>query len=149
MVDVRTLLIFLAVADLLIAAVLVIGAGRRLQDGLGPWSASLAVRAVALLLFARFEPLGGALPVAAGLLALSLTLQAHALTAFERHSLPAWMHSAAVAGIAIPVALLAGEAASGILFGGLVYGTLLATAAAIAWQVRPPATYRSRGILAG
>jgi diguanylate cyclase (GGDEF)-like protein len=52
-----------------------------------------------------------------------------------------------VAALVVPFALLAGEADSAILFGGLVYGTLLAAAAAIAWQVRPPATYRSRGIL--
>jgi diguanylate cyclase (GGDEF)-like protein len=147
MIDVRTLLIFVAVADLLIAAVVVIGAGRRLQDGLAPWSGSLAVRAVALLLFARFEPLSGALPLAAGLLALSISLQAHALIAFERRALPAWMHSAAIAALVVPFALLAGDAAAAILFGGLVYGTLLAAAAAIAWHVRPPATYRSRGIL--
>jgi diguanylate cyclase (GGDEF)-like protein len=148
MIDLRTLLVFLAVADLLIAAVVAIGAGRRLQDGLAHWSASLAVRALALLLFARLEAQGGALPVAAGLLALSITLQAHALIAFARRTLPAWVHTAVFAGLAVPFALLAGEAASAILFGGLVYGTLLAGVAGIAWQARPPATYRSRGILA-
>jgi diguanylate cyclase (GGDEF)-like protein len=147
MIDVRTLLVFLAVADLLIAAVLVIGAGRRLQDGLGHWSASLAVRAVALLLFARFEAPGGALPVAAGLLALSITLQAHALVAFERRTLPGWMHTAVITALVVPFALLTVDPAAEILFAGLVYGTLLAGIAAIAWQVRPPATYRSRGIL--
>jgi diguanylate cyclase (GGDEF)-like protein len=147
MIDVRTLLVFLAVADLLIAAVLVIGAGRRLQDGLAPWSSALAVRAVALLLLARFEAQGGALAVAAGLLALSITLQAHALVAFERRSLPAWVHTAVIAALVVPFALLAADPAAAILFGGLVYGTLLAGVAAISWQVRSPATYRSRGIL--
>jgi diguanylate cyclase (GGDEF)-like protein len=147
MIDVRTLLVFLAVADLLIAAVVVIGAGRRLQDGLAPWSGALAVRAVALLLFARFESQGGALPVAAGLLALSITLQAQALVAFERRTLPAWVHTAVIAALVVPFALLPGDPAAAILFGGLVYGTLLAGVAAISWQVRPPATYRSRGIL--
>jgi diguanylate cyclase (GGDEF)-like protein len=147
MIDVRTLLVFLAVADLLIAAVLLIGAGRRLQDGLGFWSGSLVVRAVALILFARFES-HGALPIAAGLLALSVTLQAHALIEFERRKLPAWVHTAAIAALVVPFALLAEDPAAAILFGGLVYGTLLAGIAAIAWQVKPPATYRSRGILA-
>lgn len=147
MIDVRTLLVFLAVADLLIAVVVVIGAGRRLHDGLAHWSGSLAVRAVALFLFARFESQGGALPVAAGLLALSITLQAHALIAFERRTLPAWVHTAVITALVVPFALLAGDPAAEILFAGLVYGTLLAGIAAIAWQVRPPATYRSRGIL--
>jgi len=147
MIDVRTLLVFLAVADLLIAAVVLIGAGRRLRDGLGPWSASLAVRAVALVLFARFEAQGGALPVAAGLLALSFTLQAHALIAFEHRTLPAWVHTAVITALVVPVALLPGDPGATILFAGLVYGTLLSGVAAIAWQVRPPATYRSRGIL--
>jgi diguanylate cyclase (GGDEF)-like protein len=148
MIDLRTLLVFLAVADLLIAAVVVIGAGRRLQDGLAPWGGCLAVRALALLLLARFDAGGGSLAVAAGLLALSITLQAHALIAFERRSLPPWIHTAVIAALAVPIALLAGDPAPAILFGGLVYGTLLASLAAISWQVRPPATYRSRGILA-
>jgi diguanylate cyclase (GGDEF)-like protein len=103
---------------------------------------------VALLLFARFEAAGGALPVAAGLLALSITLQAHAFIAFERRCLPAWVHTAVITGLVVPFALLSADPASAILFGGLVYGTLLAGIAAVAWQVRPPATFRSRGILA-
>ena len=147
MIDVPTLLVFLAVAELLIAAVLILGAGRRLQDGLAPWSGSLAVRACALFLFARFASQPGALAVAAGLLALSITLQAHALVAFERRALPAWVHTAVITALVVPFAILPGDPGVTILFAGVVYGTLLAGMAAIAWQVRPPATYRSRGIL--
>jgi diguanylate cyclase (GGDEF)-like protein len=149
MIDVRTLLVFLAVADLLLAAVIVFGTARRLKDGLAPWSAALAVRALALLFFARIDSHAGVVPLAAMLLVLSITLQAGALRVFERRRDPAWIHTAVVAAVGIPITLLATDPGSAALFGGLMYGTLLAASAALAWQVRPPATGRARGILAG
>jgi diguanylate cyclase (GGDEF)-like protein len=147
MIDVRTLLVFLAVADLMLAAVIVVGAGGRLKDGLAPWSAALAVRALALFLFAWIDAQAGSLPVAAALLALSFTLQAGALIGFERRGPPAWIHVAVVAAIGLPIAMLASDRGAAALFGGLMYGTLLAGTAAIAWQVRAPARSPARGIL--
>lgn len=135
MVDLPTLWAFLALGDALLAAIVGIGIGPRGRDGVGAWSASLAVRAVAFTLFAsRIEPRPGSLAVAAGLLALSLTLQAAALLAFDRRALPAWVHSAAIAAVAVPIALVAGDTSSAVLFGGLVFGALAAGVALVALQ---------------
>jgi diguanylate cyclase (GGDEF)-like protein len=135
MVDLPTLWAFLALADALLAAIMGIGMGDGSRDGVGAWSASLAVRAVAFTLFAApIEPRAGSLAVAAGLIALSMTLQAAAMLAFDRRQLPAWIHSAAVAAVAVPIALVAGEPSSAILFGGLVFGTLAAGVALVVLQ---------------
>ena len=149
MIDLRTLLILLAVADLLLAAALWIGASRRLKDGLSHWATSLVVRALAFGFFTwDSDPQSGALAVAAALLALSITLQAAALVAFNHRHLPAWVHTAVIAGVAVPVQLLVNEGpATGILFGGVVFGTLLAIIAGMAWQLRPLPNSRARNIL--
>jgi diguanylate cyclase (GGDEF)-like protein len=150
MVDLPTLWAFLALADAFLAAIVGIGIGPRGGDGVGAWSASLAVRAIAFTLFASpIEPRAGNLAVAAGLIALSLTLQAAALLAFDRRQLPAWVHSAAIAAVAVPIALVAGDASSAILFGGLVFGTLAAGVALLAVQGAPGAASFPRIAIAG
>lgn len=130
-----TLWAFLALCDALLAAAVGMGLAGRSRDGVGAWSASLAARALALVLFTTaLEPRAGALAAAAGLLALSMTLQARALLAFSRRELPAWVHSAAIAATAVPVALVASDASTALLFGGLVFAVLLGALAIIAWQ---------------
>jgi diguanylate cyclase (GGDEF)-like protein len=149
-IDLRTLLILVAAADLMVAAVLWIGAGRRLRLGVGAWIASLLVRALAVsILIARIEPQGAALAVAAALLALSMTLQAGALLSYDGRHLPPWVHSAAMATVAVPLALIGTDAANAILFGGLVFGILLVVLAVIALQLRAPVSGRigTRAIL--
>jgi diguanylate cyclase (GGDEF)-like protein len=134
MIDLPTLWAFLALADGILAAVVGIGIASH-RDGVLHWSASLAVRALAFMLFAaRFEPHAGSVALAAGLLALSITLQAAALLAFDRRALPAWIHSAGIAAVAVPIALVADDPSSAILFGGLVFGTMLAAVGLIVWQ---------------
>lgn len=150
MVDLRTLLTLVAVADVMVAIVLWMGAGRRLRHGIAPWIASLFARALAvavLLVGVQAQP--GALAVAAAFLALSMTLQGTAMLAYEGRHFPAWVHTAVMAGASVPFALLGGDAAGAILFGGMVFGTLLLVAAAIALQIhRPPSGRgRARGIL--
>ncbi len=148
MLDLRTLLILLAAADLILAAALWIGASQGMRDGLAQWAASLAVRALALAVFALGSaPGSGALAVAGALLALSMTLQAAALLAFERRAFPPWMHTAAIAAVAVPLQLVERDAAMAILFGGLVFGSLLLVVAAIARQVSSVARSRARRIL--
>ncbi len=148
MIDVPTLWAFLALADGSLAAVVGVGLGSRPRGGVIAWSAGLAVRAVAFLLFvSRLEPRAGTLAVAAGLLALSMTLQAAALASFDRRSLPAWVHTAAIAAVAVPIALVASDPASSLLFGGLVLGTLLAGDALLAWGPRGARSF-ARGVLA-
>src|SRR5687767_11005404 len=132
MIDLRTLLLVLAVADLVLAAALWLGASQRLRDGMSQWAGSLAVRALGLMLLAWQGQLhAGAIAVGAALVALSLTLQAAALLAFGRKSLVAWVHTAVIAGVAVPFQLLEPDRAVGILFGGVVFGTLLLVLAAI------------------
>ena len=148
MIDVPTLWAFLALADGSLAAVVGVGLSGRGRAGSLAWTASLAVRALALLLFVSgLEPRAGTLAVAAGLLALSMTLQAAALAAFDRRSLPGWVHTAAIAAVAVPTALVASDASSALLLGGLVMSTLLAGDALLAWGT--PGTVRSfaRGVL--
>jgi diguanylate cyclase (GGDEF)-like protein len=150
-VDLLSLCVLLAFADAVLAIVVGIGLGaRRPREGVAQWTGSLAVRALAFVLFAsRMEPQAGTLAVAAGLLALSMTLQAAALLAFDRRALPAWVHSAAIAAVAVPVALVAADPSAEILFGGLVYGTLLAAVALIAAQDASARHGFARGVLAG
>jgi diguanylate cyclase (GGDEF)-like protein len=150
MIDLRTLLILVAVADVMVAAILWIGAGRRMKQGAAMWIASLVARALASSIIAiGIEPRGGAFAIAGALLALSITLQADALLAHDAKRLPGWVHTAVMTGVAVPFALLTGDPVNIVLFGGLIFGTLLVVLAAIASQVRPAASGRAsgRGIL--
>lgn len=150
MIDLPTLWAFLALADLLLAAAVGIGLEAPAGNGSAAWSASLGVRCLAFALFALGLPARAAtLAVACGLVALSMTLQASALLALERRALPAWVHTAVLAAVAVPFALVAGDVASAILFGGVVFATLLATLAALAWQVRRGAGRFARALLSG
>jgi len=111
-VDLPTLWALLALADAVLAIVVGVGLHARPREGVAEWTGALAVRALAFLLFASgMQPHAGTLAVAAGLAALSMTLQAAALLAFDRRALPAWVHSAAVAAVAVPVALVAADPA--------------------------------------
>lgn len=150
MIDVRTLLVLVAVADVAAAAVLWIGAGRRLRRGTVEWIASLGCRALACaVLAAGMQPMAGAFAVGSGLLALSMTLQAAALLTSDGRQLPTWVHTAVLAGIAVPFALIGADPANAILFGGLAFGMLLFALAAIALQMRAPTSgrVRARGVL--
>src|SRR5690348_1242035 len=147
MIDLRTLLLLTAAADVVLAATLWTGASRR-KAGLMPWSGSLLVRALAFAIMSgSTEPQGGALAVGCGLVALSITLQAAALVSFARRQLPTWVHSAVIAGVAVPMQLIANDAGGAILFGGLVLGILLFGVTAIAFQLQPPAGSRARGMV--
>src|SRR6185312_3630861 len=119
MIDVPTLWAFLALADGSLAAVVGVGLGSRARAGSLAWTAALAF----LLFLSPLEPRAGTLAVAAGLLALSMTLQGAALAAVDRRSLPGWIHTAAIAAVAVPTALVASDPSSALLLGGLVMGT--------------------------
>jgi diguanylate cyclase (GGDEF)-like protein len=150
MVDLRTLLLLVAAADVAVAVVLAVGAGRRLRFGIAPWIGSLLVRALAIsVLVARLEPQAAVLVVSAALLSLSISSQASALLAYDGRRFPAWAHSAFMAGVAIPFTIIGTDAVYAVLFGGLVFGTLLALLAALALQVRPtvPGRVGARNVL--
>jgi len=149
MVDLRTLLALMAVADAMLAFASWFGAAGHRQ-GTAQWAGSLAVRALALgIILTAAQPQAGALALGTGLLALSVTLQAAAIMAFAGRQLPAWVHTAALAALAVPMQMLANDAASAILFGGVVLGALLAVAAGIAWQVVGDPVARARRLLVG
>ena len=150
MADLTTLCALLAFADAVLAVLVGMGLHARPREGVAQWTGALAVRALAFALFASsMEPRAGTLAVAAGLLALSMTLQAAALLAFDRRALPAWVHSAAIAAVAVPVALVAADPAAEILFGGLVYGTILAMLTLIAAQGARARHGFARGVMVG
>jgi len=147
MVELKSLLLLMTVADLALAGALWAGAGRR-RDGLVEWVASLGVRALAFgLIASSTDPAGGALAVGLGLVALSITLQGSALVTYAHRHLPAWIHTAVLAGVALPVQLLAQDSAGSVLFGGVVLGILTLGVAVIAWQMQPVAASKARGVL--
>jgi diguanylate cyclase (GGDEF)-like protein len=145
MIDLRTLLFLVAVTDAASAVILAYSAGRRLRQGVGMWIAALACRALAVVaLAAGIQPPAHALAIGSAFLALSTTLQAASLLAYDARKLPAWVHTAVLAGVAIPLALLGNDPANAILFGGVVFGTLLIVLAALAVQLRPVVVGRAR-----
>jgi diguanylate cyclase (GGDEF)-like protein len=149
-VDLRTLLLVVAAADVAVAVVLALGAGRRLRFGIAPWIGSLFVRALAVtVLVARLEPQAAVLVVSAALLSLSISFQASALLAYDGRRFPEWAHTAVMAGVAIPFTIIGTDAVNTVLFGGLVFGLLMGVLAAIALQVRPTVQGRAvaRGVL--
>jgi len=146
MIDLASLLFFTAVADGLLAGVVALAAA---SPGAGLWSFALALRALALVLLAGVVHDPGAVPIAAGALGASITLQASALAAASRQQLPGWLPVAAASAVALPIALLPGDPATQLAFAGLVLGTALAGTAALAIRLAPPAGWRSRSILTG
>lgn len=149
-VDLRTLLLMVAAVDIAVAVVLAAGAGRRLRFGIAPWIGSLFVRALAVgVLVARLEPQAAVLVVSAALMSLSVSFQAASLMSYDGRRFPEWAHTAVMAAVAIPFTIIGTDAVNTVLFGGLVFGFLLAVLAAIAYQVRPTVQgrARARGVL--
>ncbi len=81
------------------------------------------------------------------MLALGLTLQGAALLSYASRHLPTWVHSAVIAGVGVPFALVGNDAGGAILFGGVVFGTMLLMLATIAFQLRTNAGTRARVVL--
>jgi len=145
MVDLRTLLFLVGLVDAATAVVIAYGAGRRLRQGVGLWIAALACRALAVAaLAAGIQPPAHAFAIGSALLALSMTLQGASLLASDGRKLPPWVHTAVLAGVAIPFALLGNDAANAVLFGGIAFGTILVLLAAIAVQLHPTLAGRAR-----
>src|SRR5438105_379023 len=145
MVDLKTLLVLVAAADITVAVVLAVGSGRRLRFGIAPWIGSLFLRAFAVsVLVARLEPQAAVLVVSAALLSLSISFQASALLSYDGRRFPEWAHTAVMAGVAIPFTIIGTDAIDAVLFGGIVFGFLVAVLAVIAIQIRPTVAGRVR-----
>jgi len=150
MVDLKTLMVLVAAADITVALVLAVGSGRRLRFGIAPWIGSLFLRAFAVsVLVARLEPQAAVLVVSAALLSLSISFQASALLSYDGRRFPEWAHNAVMAGVAIPFTIIGTDAVNTVLFGGLVFGFLMAVLATFALQIRPTlgGRARARGVL--
>jgi diguanylate cyclase (GGDEF)-like protein len=150
MVDLKTLMVLVAAADITVALVLAVGSGRRLRFGIAPWIGSLFLRAFAVsVLVARLEPQAAVLVVSAALLSLSISFQASALLSYDGRRFPEWAHTAVMAGVAIPFTIIGTDAVNTVLFGGLVFGFLMAVLATFALQIRPTlgGRARARGVL--
>jgi diguanylate cyclase (GGDEF)-like protein len=149
-VDLKTLMVLVAAADITVALVLAVGSGRRLRFGIAPWIGSLFLRAFAVcVLVARLEPQAAVLVVSAALLSLSISFQASALLSYDGRRFPEWAHTAVMAGVAIPFTIIGTDAVNTVLFGGLVFGFLMAVLATFAIQIRPTlgGRARTRGVL--
>src|SRR5258708_36421480 len=110
------------------AAVLWVGAGRRLRHGATSWTLALVARVLAVsIVAARLEPQVAAIAVAAGLLALSMTLQGNAVLAHQGKHLPTWVHTAAIAAVAMPLAIAGSDPANAVLFRGPFFRSPLAS----------------------
>jgi hypothetical protein len=148
MIDLRTLLAVLLVADLLLAGMLWIGIGRRLREDYALWAFGLVAQALACGLFCvRGAPQQSAIVLGATLLALSFTLQIAALLAADRRHLPSWVHTGVIAAVAAPFALVVGDPAMATLFGGVVFGTLLLVMAGVAAQLHQPRIAAARALM--
>ncbi|APV48703.1 hypothetical protein BWI17_02800 [Betaproteobacteria bacterium GR16-43] len=151
MLDLPTLLLALVATDLVLGATLAIGSRGRFRDGVPYWFGALGAR-VASIVFLGLPASAGdpALAiVAVTLLALSYTLQAAALLQFGSRRLPAWVHTAVLAGVGVPFALLAGDTGSRILFTGLALGTVMLVIAGIATQLQAPISRATRALAVG
>jgi len=145
MVDLKTLLLVVATVDVAVALVLAAGSGRRLRFGIAPWLGSLFTRALAIaILVAKLEPQAAVLVVSAALLALSMSFQASALLAYDCRRFPEWAHTAIMAAVAVPFAIIGTDAVNTVLFGGLVFGVVLGVLGSLAMQIRPTVAGRTR-----
>jgi diguanylate cyclase (GGDEF)-like protein len=145
MVDLKTLLLVVATVDVAVALVLAAGSGRRLRFGIAPWLGSLFTRALAIaILVAKLEPQAAVLVVSAALLALSMSFQASALLAYDGRRFPEWAHTAIMAAVAVPFAIIGTDAVNTVLFGGLVFGVVLGVLGSLAMQIRPTVAGRTR-----
>ena len=150
MVDLKTLMVLVAAADITVALVLAAGSGRRLRFGIAPWIGSLFLRAFAVtVLVAKLEPQAAVLVVSAALLSLSISFQASALLSYDGRRFPEWAHTAVMAGVAIPFTIIGTDALNAVLFGGLVFGFLMGVLGTFALQIRPTVAgrARARGVL--
>jgi diguanylate cyclase (GGDEF)-like protein len=148
MVDLSSLLTLVAAVDAAMAFALWFGVSGKRAGGAELWSSALGVRALAIaLILGAAQPQAGALALGVGLLGLSITLQAGALLAFASRALPAWVHTATFAALAVPIQMLGGDPAGATLFGGVALGALVALTAGIAWQVVGPSVTRARQLL--
>jgi len=129
MLDAPTLVLALALDDLVLAAALWLAIPGKQRHGVRGWSLSLLLQAVAFVFMeprlAALVGLVGSRLVVNGTAALSVTLQLAALFALARRSFARMWHVAAVLGIAMVTLALVGHAAPRLVMVNVVVGCVL------------------------
>jgi len=151
MFDIRSLFVVMVATDLVLAASLWIGTGRRLEGGLGPWALSLVAQAAAFILFAaRGEvPDWASIVVANGLLGVSLSLAAAAILAFRGRRLPIVVHVATGGAAAFAVGALLHDFGARLIAANFLFAACMATLAALAWKPVEGVSRATRGLFIG
>ncbi len=132
MLDVRTIFVVMIVTSFVLAASLWITVGPRFRNGLGKWTAALAVQSAMFALFAARGQVPDWLSVIVSnaLFSLTLSLMAAAILEFYQRSLSPWWHVLPPLLVAVLYALMQHSYAtrvlvSGVLFGGGLLGLAL------------------------
>jgi diguanylate cyclase (GGDEF)-like protein len=128
MLDVRTFFVMLVVTALVLSATLWIGSGRKRADGIGQWTASLVVLALAAVLFALRGTIDDWFSVVGAnvLMAVCISLQGAAIAEFHGRHLPASLHAGFSLLVGAIFALLLDDFPARVVVGGIFYGTVIA-----------------------
>ena len=151
MFDIRSLFVVMVATNLVLAASLWVGTGRRPQGGLGPWILSLLVQALALVLFAGRGTIAdwASIALANGLIAVSFSLAAAAILAFRGRRLPWFVHVAAGSVAAFTVAALIHDFGARLVALNFLFAGCQAILVALAWKPMPGVNTATRGLFLG
>jgi diguanylate cyclase (GGDEF)-like protein len=151
MFDIRSLFLVMVATNLVIAASLWMGLGRRLKGGLGPWTASLVAQAMALALFGLRGEIPDAFSVVAGnaLLGLTLSLQAAAVLRFRGRGFPFVGHLAAAGTAAFAVGALLHDPGTRVIAANFLFAAFTAGVMALAWKPVAGVSNGTRGMFLG
>jgi diguanylate cyclase (GGDEF)-like protein len=151
MFDIRSLFVVMVVTNLVLAASLWIGTGRRLGGGLGPWTLGLLAQGGAFLLFVGRDALPDWLSVVAanGLVGVSFSLLAAGILAFRGRRLPPFVHFAAGAVAAFAVGALLHDFGARFVAASFLYAACSATLVAVAWKPVEGVSAGTRGLFLG
>ena len=148
MFDIRSLFVVMVATNLVLAFSLWIGTGRRLQGGLGPWTAALLAQAVASVLFAARGGIPDWLSIVAGnaLVGLSFSLYAAAILAFRGHALPRLVHAATAGVAALTVGFLMHDLGARLVAANLFFAACQVALLALAWKPVDGISNGTRGL---
>ncbi len=151
MFDIRSLLAVMVATNLVLAASLWIGTGRRLGGGLRPWTASLLAQALALALFALRDIIPDLLSVVAAnaLVGLAFSLQAAAVLRFRGRELPAFVHAATTGATALAVGALLNDYGTRVIVANFLFAFCAVTILALAWKPVAGVSGGARGLFLG
>jgi diguanylate cyclase (GGDEF)-like protein len=150
-IDLNTMLIVMFTSAVLMASVLWFACAGRFRDGLGRWTTSLWAQALAWLVLAtsRLLPELLAVPLANGLLALSCTLQAAAISEFRGRRTPATIFWAVPLAVSFIFAVVVNSPFAHEALRHLAYGAANAFLALSLLRSSSPPMLRPRALLAG